>query len=153
MGFLSFLLTTRMSSSYLGCAGPFSPGREPFLEAGYALQGVGAERTVPRAWRGQAALLPPVALSCQQLLGISLGFWNVLHKAPSLAPPLPLFPTPLGAAAPGLEERGQIAGEARREGCGRCGWGTGWHQWGLLVKPRAEISRREFEGTTPVSVT
>lgn len=126
--FLYFLLSPTCLHLTWGVQAP-SLQAEPFLEAGNALQGAGEKQTVP--W---APL--PVALSCRQPLGISLGFWNVLQEVPSLAPPLPLFPTPLGAAAPGLEERIKIAGEAHREGCREAGAGVagdmGRHQWGCF---------------------
>lgn len=79
------------------------------------------------AWWGQVTLGPPAAFSRQQPLGMGLSSWNVRHEAPSLAPPLPCCPTllPLGAAAPGLEERRETAGERVEGGRRWLGRGIG----------------------------
>lgn len=67
-----------------------------------------------RLWarRGQVTLVLPAALRHQQPLEwVCSHWWNVLHEAPSLAPPLPPFLNLLGAAALGLEERGKTGRE------------------------------------------
>lgn len=92
-------------------AAPSLQAKSLVWEAENALQGVDEKLTVP--WWGQLTFGPPAALIHQQPLGMGFGSWNVLHEVPSPAPPLLPFPTswPLGAAAPGLEDRRKTAGD------------------------------------------
>lgn len=89
-------------------------------------------RMESRLWarRGQVTLVLPAALSHQQPLEwVRSHRCNVLHEAPSLAPPLPPFLNLLGAAVPGLEERGKTPGE---RGCeGRVEGGRSRHSGGM----------------------
>lgn len=109
------LPAARMFSFIWNGRAPSLQAKSLFWEAENALEGVDEKLTVP--WWGQLTLGPPVALIHQQPLGMGLGSWNVLHEAPCLAPPLLPFstPLPLGAAAPGLEDRRKTAGEEWRE--------------------------------------
>lgn len=88
-----------------------------------------------------------------------MGSWNVLHEAPSLAPPLhspslPPCPTllPLGAAAPGLAERREAAGKRVEGDRRRPSWGSGpagaqEGNGGAECKQLVGVTKEELEET------
>lgn len=123
----------------------FSPGREPLLGGRKCTSGACEELTVPWAWWGQVTLVPPAALSRQQPLGMGVGAWNVLHAAPSLAPPLLLFPSPLGAAAPGLEGRREGCVKEERRGQEQARPGHGRATGGCLEALALERARKNWK--------